>query len=486
MAMDFATLETLQKTHPAWRLLNAEHAPLIASFLHRVFVVPNVRGLPRATVVSLLEDTLYELRQDRGPEAFPRDAADYVEGWAQEAQGWLRKYYPTGSDEPFFDLTPATEKALAWLDALTQRQFVGTESRLLTVFELLRQLVHGSGADPEVLLHDLERRRQSLDREIDAARAGLAPVLDEAALRDRFQQAAATARGLLGDFREVEQNFRQLDRQTREKIALWSGAKGDLLGQILGERDAIADSDQGRSFQAFWDFLMDPGRQEELGQLWETVFALPAIQSLAPDPRLRRVHFDWLAAGEHTQKTVALLSGQLRRFLDDQAWLEGRRIMQIVNGIERTAIAVRDAQPTGPFLEIDALVCDVDLPLERPLYSPPVKTQHHVDVGVGDASGVDTSVLFDQTAVDRSQLEDRLVRVLTEAPQVTLARLIEAHPLDHGLAELVVWLSIASSRPGTVFDDSVPEALDWVDAQGSLRRATLGRVIFTREGAHGP
>ena len=38
------------------------------------------------------------------------------------------------------------------------------------------------------------------------------------------------------------------------------------LQKILGERDVIADSDQGRSFRAFWDFLMSQARQEEYYQ----------------------------------------------------------------------------------------------------------------------------------------------------------------------------------------------------------------------------
>lgn len=43
MALDYATLEQLRQNHPAWRLLCAHHAPLVAAFLHRVFIVPNVR-----------------------------------------------------------------------------------------------------------------------------------------------------------------------------------------------------------------------------------------------------------------------------------------------------------------------------------------------------------------------------------------------------------------------------------------------------------
>jgi hypothetical protein len=45
----------------------------------------------------------------------------------------LRKFYPAGSDEPHFDLTPSTEKAITWLASLIERAFVGAESRLLTL-----------------------------------------------------------------------------------------------------------------------------------------------------------------------------------------------------------------------------------------------------------------------------------------------------------------------------------------------------------------
>ena len=41
--MDHATLATMRDRHHAWRLLASLHAPLVASFLHRVFVAPNVR-----------------------------------------------------------------------------------------------------------------------------------------------------------------------------------------------------------------------------------------------------------------------------------------------------------------------------------------------------------------------------------------------------------------------------------------------------------
>jgi hypothetical protein len=67
-------------------------------------------------------------------------------------------------------------------------------------------------------------------------------------VRERFLQITDAARALLYNFRAVEQNFRDLDRAVRERI---EGGKGALLDEVLGDRDAISDSDQGKSFRAF-------------------------------------------------------------------------------------------------------------------------------------------------------------------------------------------------------------------------------------------
>lgn len=196
-----------------------------------------------------------------------------------------------------------------------------------------------------------------------------------------------------GDFREVEHNFRLLDRKVREKIALWEGAKGALLDEIMGERDAIGDSDQGRSFRAFWDFLMSSRRQEELSERLDQVLSLPAVAALKPEPRTRRVHHDWLEAGEHTQRTVAQLSQQLRRFLDDRAFLENRRILDLLHGIESKALALREATPSGTVMHIDAMGADIELPLERPLFTPSVKPRLADLALVAGEDDIDTALV---------------------------------------------------------------------------------------------
>lgn len=484
MSLDYASLDLLRQSHPAWRLLRSDHAPLVASFLQRVFIAPNVRVMAQADLAEALEDELFALRERLGAEIFPKAALDYLNDWASTEKAWLRKFYAPGSDEPHFDLTPATEKAIAWLATLTARSFVGTESRLLTLFELLKQMSEGSEADPQARIAELHKRRDEIDAEIARVLSGDIPLLDDTALKDRFQQFMALGRELLTDFREVEHNFRGLDRRVRERIALWEGSKGALLEEIMGERDAIADSDQGRSFRAFWDFLMSSSRQEELSNLLERVLALPPVAELKPDARTRRVHYDWLEAGEHTQRMVAQLSQQLRRFLDDQAWLENRRIMDILHGIEARALALRESPPPAEVMSIADTAADIELPMERPLYIPAIKPLiADIELEIGDAD-VDAAALYSQVVIDRAQLVRHIRHALQDRPQITLRELCEMQPLQHGLAELVAYLQLAGDTFKTVVDEAVADEIVWqgagVDGQEHAKRARLPRVIFVR------
>ncbi|WP_038247019.1 DUF3375 domain-containing protein [Ghiorsea bivora] len=479
-ALTHEVLESLSKSHPAWRLLRADSAPLVISFLHRIFIVPNLRDIAQSDLQEALEDELFALRERLGTDCYPRQGLEYLNDWADNAQGWLRKFYPPNSDEPHYDLTPATEKGIRWLAGLTERHFIGTESRLLTLFDLLQQIADGSETDPKRRIAELRKKRRDIDNEIKQIQAGELSLLDETALKDRFQQFVMMANELLSDFREVEQNFRTLDRRVRERIVLWEGGKGELLQDILNACDDISDSDQGKSFRAFWDFLMSSSRQEELTALLDKVMALPPIAESKPNTRLRRVHYDWLEAGEHTQRTVAQLSGQLRRFLDDKAWLENKRIIEILHHIKSNAREITHQPPKNWNMNMDDVKLDIVLPMERPLYQPPLQaviTSLSLEMGDEDT---DAEALFSQVVVDKNHLKHTLAQALLQQSQVSLAELLQTHPLQHGLAELMVWLQIASEQPRCMIDEQKSEKVQWRTIQGLVKQATLPHVLFVR------
>jgi uncharacterized protein DUF3375 len=471
----------LRDNSPAWRLLRADNAPLVLSFLEQVFVAGNAAPISAAELSSRLDDELYALNQrdgEHGGRKFPRPAKAYLDDWAAPEAGWLRKYYPDGSDEPHYDATPAVEKALQWIQSLREREFVGTESRLKVIFELLRQIVFGTQTDPGQRLAELRRQRQEIDEQIARVQAGDMPVLDAASVRDRYQQFASTARELLADFREVQENFRKLDRQLREKIAGWQGGKGELLDDVLGSRESIAGSDQGRSFQAFYGFLLSQARQEELSTMLEQVHSLDGIAER--DPRLRQIHYDWLDAAERTQATVRQLSEQLRRFLDDQVWFENRRVIDILRGVEARALALREIRNVPVTMGLEAPSPAIRLPLERPLYAPVKKAG--IDSGdVRDADqATDPAVLFEQFHVDPVPLAAGVREALRGQPTVGLKELLARRPIQQGLAELVTYLSLADETFRIVYDQERREQIGWAGQEGNRRVVTLPRVSYVR------
>ncbi|WP_127470379.1 DUF3375 domain-containing protein [Thiomicrorhabdus aquaedulcis] len=490
--MDYSYLVKLRQSHPAWRLMRADNAPLIVSFLHQAFIVPNLRSVKQTELILMLDDFLYHLRLSEGESSFPKSPHQYLDDWAHNDKGWLRKFYPMHSDEAAFDLTPGTEKAIGWLAALNQASFVGTESRLLMLFDLLKQMVTGSQTDAQLRLHELQQRKAQIEVEMQAIQRGDFEVMDETALKDRFLQFSHVARELLGDFRQVEQNFRELDQSVREKIAAWEGGKGALLETVFGEQDAISDSDQGKSFRAFWDFLMSTQSQDEFTQRLDTVFELQAIQSLQPDKTLKKIHYDWLEAGEQTQRVVSRLSQQLRRFLDNQAYLENKHLMHKIEGVLRQSIQLKPWLPSAPlsgefagFMTLDLPKYEIDLPMERALFTVPLVQNFAGHVEADDGQDVNVDGLFDQVFIDELALKNQIERLLQVQEQVNLPQVLHVHPLNFGVAELVGYLSIASQNDSEgrfygVIDEAQQDLIQWQDSNGQPRQAWLPRVIYSR------
>src|SRR5260370_1716492 len=105
--VSFDEVAWLRDNSPAWRLLRADNAPLVLSFLHQVFVTENVRSIPAAELASRLDDELYALNERGGePRKFPKPAKAYLDDWAAPEAGWLRKDYPQATHDTHADAAP--------------------------------------------------------------------------------------------------------------------------------------------------------------------------------------------------------------------------------------------------------------------------------------------------------------------------------------------------------------------------------------------
>jgi hypothetical protein len=475
--IDYQRLLVWRRSHPAWRLLLADHAPMIASFLHDAFIAHDTRGISRQQLATQLEDHLFHLHDAAGEILFPKAATAYLDDWASDLRGWLRKYYPAGLDESHYDLTPSGELALHWLAQLEDRPFIGTEARMSALHHALEEIVDRTELMPRERIARLRARKADIDAEIAMIEQGRLELMESAQIRDRVNYASETLRGLLSDLRAVEQNFRQAGRAFHERLA---AGQATITRALHEAADPIAASDEGASFALFRHRLASPANREELTRLLDKLAALAPILDRDSGSELRHVLHQLRHASETSEATATRIARQLRRQQDESARLESRRLMQLLRGIEQKALTLRERAPTGPFIEIDEPAPTFALPMDRTLFNPPFKPRiRQRKIEDGADVRMPASALFARAQVDPQRLAANVRETLRDRAQATLADVLAMHPVRHGLAELAAYLELAAHDLHCAIDEERTQVVHWSDVDGKPRQATLPLVIYT-------
>ena len=459
--MRYTEIEQLRERHPAWSLLRANHAALVLGFLGRVFVERNVADLPASELVSELDDELYALNQHLGDARFPRSASAYLDEWASPERGWLRKFYQPGSDEPRYDISPVVEKTLLWVKELRGRDFVGTESRLNTVFELLRQMVFGTEEDPELRLAELRRRRAEIDDEIARVESGQVVFARLGQPGTATSSSPGPPASCCADFREVEEQLppaRPGAARADRRLDRLQGGPARRGSQQPQQHRRVRPGPQLPGLLRFFLLPAPGGAHRPPRPVAQITVAIPDR-----DDRLGRVHYDWIDASERTQATVRLLSEQLRRFLDDQVWLENRRVFDLLRSIETKALRLASNRRPPLSIELDERAL-VPLPTERPLYRRPMhaRRQRQPSQGSDDSTRPPLTIqLRRPRRVGGAGCSARLGTANRSA-----CRSCRRGPPGAGPGRADRLPLARTTRPAVVFDDERPGTVGWTATTG--------------------
>ena len=479
--MDYHRIKNLKEINPTIRLLNADYSPLIISFLFQAFKKNNKITIPNDELVSNLYDTIYSIQSAYGDGLFPETAQKYLDDWAN-AQ-YLRKYYPADSDEPCFELTPSTEKALEWIKELENREFVGTESRLIKIIEMLKEIAYRNSDDPAIRLGELERKKTEIEEEISKIKSGdELEKLSQTQLKERYFDVYDTSNKLLSDFKQIEYNFRRLDQEVRKEQITSDIQKGELLKNIFSSRDILLESDQGRSFKAFWGLLMSQAKQDELDDLIDLIIHLPEIQEIKKDDTLDGLKSHLIEAGERVNITNHILVEQLRKYLDDRIYLENKRIIEIIKDIKTTAVQIKNNPPSNKDIITIPGRPHIDMIMERPLGNVSVSPElKKTDLEDGSSTLVDTEQLYSQFDIDPEELRSRINEFLAKNSQFSLKTLIEKYPVERGLAEILIYVDIALKNDKAFINEDIYERMIlWNKVSNRYFEIQLPQIIICR------
>lgn len=430
------------------RLLKATNAPLILAFLLETFnQLHKKETISERELDIMLTDYLYQIHEIAQKNIYPKKAKEYLLDWSSE--GYLRRY--PENESIFFELTPAAENALNWIEELEKPRFIGTESRLKYLINILKDLSVKSNTDAKIRIEELKKEKQRIDNELEMAKIGNFDKLDNRQIEEQYSLAEETARKLLSDFRQVEQNLRDLDKDFRKKIITSTESKGAILSKLWQEQDLLWATDQGQSFKAFWEFLLLQNQQTEFDKIIESILHIPIIQQIEKENEyftIDSIKNNLINVGSKTNKTTSSLLEQLRKYLEHKTFYENKRVYEDINEIFELITQNTDKNWTS-ILPIEiAEVIKIKLthyPLNLFKIPEVIKFTHtNLEKGTSNQS---VDALYEQEDIDLKELNENIKNALKMHSQISLHDLIQLYEVKKGVAEVIGYISIANKHP---------------------------------------
>lgn len=475
------------ESSPSIKLLRTTSAQMIICFFYRQFKENQTPSLPEEKIIDDLADFLpeYQIEDEENNSSSPlKDyvirAKTFITSWTE--RGFLRNYEST-DNEILYELSPSTEKVIQWLEQLENREFIGTESRFKDIFNKLQELVDHTTEDAGLKIRELEKQKKEIDKQIkDIQESGKVSTYDDYQIKSRVVELTHSAKELISDFKEVEDNFKVITRNIYLKHTDPNQTKGTILGYTFDSLDELKDSDQGKSFYAFWDFLISRNRQDQWKELVQRIFNVLEERNIRfDDIFLRKMKQYLFRAGNKVSEANDRMSEKLSRIISEKELAERLKVKEAVNRIKELALTFIDRDELPDIgIEIEENV-SIRLPMEKkvnlekdetPVFDQkPGQSSHQLDIGA-------LKELYSPFVVDRKELKDRIHLMLEDKPQVTLKEIIDLFPLEKGLSELLVYFSLAEVDHNHLFDHKKTELIEF--DPGQKKYIEIPQIIFTR------
>jgi len=488
--MNYNKLEILLKNSPTWKMLRSQNAVLMISFFYNQFKATNESEIPNSILVQKLADYLDELNyQDEEEESdlnsLNLDSIDrakqYIEKWTKE--NYLRNYIDESSKQIINAYTTHTERVFRFLELLKDREYAPTESKFKDIFKKLQELIDNSTEDPAKKIEELEKQKEKIDNEIrHIKREGAVKTYENYQIQERFENVTKLANELVGDFKEVEDNFKLIVRDIYEKQSNNLLTKGKILKYTFDSLDELKNRNQGKSFYAFWNFLMDDASQEELKFLVSEVYKILEDRGIDYNERfLRRVKSLLHQAGTKVLDSNNLLADKLTRVIAEKDLLQRKQARETINEIRNLALQMIDKIPSFEeyiIVEGDSII---DLPMERKFVGEEeiiseFKDQPNVAANIVDFNSLDRVV--NSTHINKVQLLKNVQRLLNDKPTVVLSEVLQEYPVTKGLAEVLGYFSLVPQNEKYLINQEETEYLQFDFENDKFLKAP--QIIFSK------
>ena len=476
--MTYEYLKNIKKYNQTIKLINSDNFAMMVSFFYFVFTTNKHISINHTTILNYLDDFLYDTNQSYG-NLYPKNAKDYLDDFVSDKNGYLKKYHGS-DDEAMYELTPYTQKAFEFLEDLEKKEFVGSRTKFNIIFELLEELEFETNLSDEDRIKTLQNQKNDIDKQIEAIKSKQDLRFDDSRIKEHFMLIEEQSRKLKYDFSQIEYNFRDLNQAAMEQIATNYDTKDSVLGSIFDIEDSIRQSDQGKSFFAFWQILTNSSKNDKFSLMLENLYKIDTIKEFDKDERLKDLKYDLLLNADKITKISSKLIEQLRRFLDDRVWLENKKILDLCKSIEITALEIKSDSPSKrDFNILQNPKINIDSVYEKSLYS--VKEQKEFKHEVKEESiEINLDTFYDIFFVDETVLQNNINYFLQIQPQCTIIEIIKKFPIKKGISELVGYLSIAKNSKNSIVLVDEKQKIKILDENNNTKIVSIPKIIFIK------
>lgn len=449
---DISQILNTLNTSPSIGLLRLRNREVIIEFLARTFInkqssISSENIHPQ--LADFLEGNRFESDEESEINSFDtyeEKAKKYIQNWTNK--GFLTNY-PDVQGEVFYELSSHSSKTIDWLASLKKEEFVGTESKFNNILNQLKELVENTNEDSEKRIQLLEEKKLEIEQQIQRIKTGEdVKVFEEFEIVPRFNQINQSAKELLSDFKEVEDNFKEITKGIYQKHADGSLSKSDILEFTFDALDALKESQQGKSFYAFWSFILNPDLQNKWDNLTKELYMTLEEKSIpVSDKFLKGMKKHLHGAGQKVYKANDKMAEKLSRIIRENESSKSEATKTIIQEIKKQLVEISKIKKKPEIsFELETEIV-INITFERKLTTEQSEDIIYKDkpkIANEDITSSDHLVkLFSQSNIDKELLRKRIKDILKEKSQATLLDVVDYYGgLDKGLPELFGYIGI--------------------------------------------
>lgn len=482
--MDINQLVQTLNNSPSVKLLKMRSAEFFLAFVTSVF--DEQMAIGEEKLQMLLENRLDNQREDITDEDINIEtlgesnetkAKRLIKEWTDKG---LFANYQNEDGEIIYELSSHTSKVIDWVTSLKKEEYIGTESKFKTLFSQLKDLVEFSNEDREKRLELLRQKKEDIERQIESLEMGEEiEVYKDYQIEPRYNSLNKLAKELLSDFKEVDDNFKKIIKQIYKRQTENEGKK-DILNYIFDAYAELKDSQQGKSFYAFWEFLLSSELQKEWDELTDLLYKTLDKRNIdSKDKFLKEMKKHLFDAGEKVSKTNDRMSEKLSLIIRNNGNSDTQATKQVINDIKKMLLnTAQNKERNNTSLNYE--VIELKLPTERQLNLTPKQEVEYnnipteADLDINELERIDK--LYNYHQIDRRILRKRIDIILRENTQTTLAEVIEQNNgIEKGLSELFGYIAILKEYKTIVSDNRTQEIIF-----SKNKTITIPEIIITQ------